>query len=257
MSQTFRDSEKLLKRLGISNPNEIDIEAIAQYCGATVMYEPLDGAEARIIGYADRAIITVNSQSQRARQRFSIGHELGHWMWDRGKTAFSCDSNKVTGRWSGVDPETAANKYAAGLLLPKYLLKPLAAKKPITFTTVRDLAQAFETSLTATAIRLVQLGTYPAMVICSGPEGRKWFIAGPDVDKKLWPRKDLSHDTSAYAILNNSITNSEPTDIDADAWIDHRNAGDYAVREHSVRATPDQVLTLLWWKNESQIADLS
>ena len=42
--------------------------------------EPLTGCEANIIGRGDKAIITINSKSIPGRQRFSAGHELGHWM---------------------------------------------------------------------------------------------------------------------------------------------------------------------------------
>src|SRR5437867_9520652 len=87
----FKRAETILEELGIENPEDIDVEAIAQYCGATVVYEDLGGCEARILGYGDRAIIAVNESSPRVRQRFSVGHELGHWMNDRGRASFACE----------------------------------------------------------------------------------------------------------------------------------------------------------------------
>ena len=95
MTKRFGSADQLIEELGIAEPNEIDIEAIAQYCGATIVYESLKGCEARILGTDTRAIITVNSDSPRARQRFSGGHELGHWMRDRGKAAFACTESVV------------------------------------------------------------------------------------------------------------------------------------------------------------------
>lgn len=251
-----RSPEKLLQYLGVAEPKDIDLEAIAQFCGATVLYESLQGAEARILGAGDRAIITVNNTSRRGRQRFSIGHELGHWVWDRGKAAFACNSGEFTKRWSGVDRESVANKYAAELLLPRYLFRPLVNKKSVTFQTVKELATTFETSLTATAIRLVQNASYQAMVICTSAAGREWFIPGPDLERKIWPRRDLSRDTVAYQLLHTDMESPGPTDLDADAWIDHSDAHEYVVKEDSVRITADMVLSLLWWKNESQVMDL-
>lgn len=81
----LRPAELLLQELGITEPREIDLEAIAWTQGVHVRYRPLDGCEARIIGCGDRAIITVNDRSSARRQRFSIGHELGHWKWHRGR----------------------------------------------------------------------------------------------------------------------------------------------------------------------------
>ena len=52
----FRPAADLLKELGITEPEEIDIEAIAQHCDATVTYGQLAGSEARIVGADDKAI---------------------------------------------------------------------------------------------------------------------------------------------------------------------------------------------------------
>lgn len=254
----YRDPPKLLDELGITKPEDIDIEAIAEYCGATVLYQPLEGAEARIIGHGDRAIISINNASSRGRQRFSVGHELGHWAWDRGKIAFSCDDRKFSGEWTGSNKESVANRYASDLLLPVHMFKPVANKKPVTFETVRALADSFQTSLTATAIRLVQYGSFPSMVVCSNAAGRQWFVRSRETEgANLWPRRDISQDSLAYDLLHGTKSATAPEDVDADAWIDHRDAGDYIVKEDSVKITPGLVLTLLWWKNESQLRDLS
>jgi hypothetical protein len=67
-------AERLLQELGVMEPGEIDLEAIAFHLGARVRYRPLDGCEARIIGSNDAAIITVNERSSYRRKRFSIAH---------------------------------------------------------------------------------------------------------------------------------------------------------------------------------------
>lgn len=89
-SQTVQNEVfKLYYELGITEPGEIDLEAIAYYKDAVVKRKPLTGCEARIIGVDSKAIITVNEKSSLERQNFSIGHELGHWFKDRGKSAIS------------------------------------------------------------------------------------------------------------------------------------------------------------------------
>ena len=52
---SYKSLAALLEELGISEPQEINIEAIAECCGATIIYEPLKGCEARILGHGDRA----------------------------------------------------------------------------------------------------------------------------------------------------------------------------------------------------------
>jgi Zn-dependent peptidase ImmA (M78 family) len=163
----YRSPASLLDELGIREPEEIAIEAIAEYCGATILYQPLQGAEARIVGHGDRAIITVNEAAPIGRRRFSGAHELGHWMCDRGKIAFACTDRILTTEWSDENPERRANRYAVGLLLPSAIFSPYARNREVTFATVRDLADRFQTSLTATAIRLVELVSFPAMIVCA------------------------------------------------------------------------------------------
>src|SRR5947208_3288158 len=105
MSWRFRTPNQLLGDLGISGPDEIDVDAIAEYCDATIVYEPLTGCEARIVGSEDEAYITVNSNSRRERQRFSGAHELGHWMRDHGHiAAISCAAKQMT-EWFQQNPE--------------------------------------------------------------------------------------------------------------------------------------------------------
>lgn len=252
----FKTPLQLIEELGIVSPEDIDIEAICQYCQATVVYEPLQGCEARITGNQDRAIITVNKTSPRTRQRFSAGHELGHWMYDRGEVAFACSENVLTGEWSDQNPETRANRYASNLLLPTELFVPLAIKKPLTLDTVRELGEKFQTSLTATAIRLVEHGSYPGMVVCNSSKGRKWFVRGRDVSNRLWPVEIPGKNTLAHNLLRGSTTVHAAIDADADEWFTHPASGNYTIHEESVRISNELILSLLWWNDEQQLIDL-
>lgn len=234
------------------------MEVIAFSCGATIDYEPLVGCEAHIIGRDNEAIITVNSCSSRTRQRFSAAHELGHWMRDRGTVAFACDERKI--RDDPVrrreDPEYLANVYAADLLLPERMFVPLAKQQEITFATVEHLSGRFQTSLTATAIRLVRHGSFPSVLVWRKPEARGWWIADPDVPiRKLQLREQPGVDSIARDLLAGGSAPSSARDVCADAWFEHERADRFGVREDS-RKIRDGVLTLLWWKDESQLRDL-
>jgi len=252
-----RRPEKLLEHLGISLPEEIDVEGIAAFCGATVRYDTLRSSEARIIGFGDKAIITVNRSSNRGRERFSVGHELGHWLSDRGRVAFVCDAKAMNGEWTGTSRERLANRYAADLLLPLSMFVPRTRNKPITFGTVEELATAFEMSLTATAIRLVEHGPLPAMVVCwSGDARRKWFIRGRDVPDSIWPPDEPGRDTVARDLLGGSLRAARPEEVCAAEWTTRDDADRYVVVEDSRRISADFVLSLVWWKDERQLLDL-
>ena len=131
---------EILSDLGIREPKDLDIEAIAMHCGALIQYKPLSGCEARIMGLDDSAIITINVNSSPERKRFSGGHELGHWMRDRGTATFQCNEQMFVREWSEDNPEKRANRFAADLLLPAKMFRPLSKDLPITFATVEKLA---------------------------------------------------------------------------------------------------------------------
>lgn len=247
--------EAILDALGITDANEIDVEAIASYCGATVLYAPLSGCEARILGLRDRAIITVRAGARLERKRFSVGHELGHWVRDRHRVGFSCTVSSFQVEWSSENPERRANRFAADLLLPERLFKPEARGRPMTLATARELASAFTTSLTATTIRLVELGSFPAMVVCSDAGGtRRWFVRGPDV--RLWPIQQVGRPTVAYDISHGTGRREGPVEVSCDGWIDHPEAERHTLVEDSVSMGAGLVLSLLWWRDERQLLGL-
>ncbi len=239
--------ERVLRELGITDPCEIDLEAIAWHLGARIKRCDLDGCEARIIGHRDRAIIRVNRSSRPRRQRFSIGHELGHWHHHRGRMLI-CRSEDIGNRKQGTARlERVADAYAADLLLPRYLFVPISRQyDEASFRTVRELGSLFDVSLTATAIRLVESRHSPAVLVCHGPEGRKWFVRSNDVPSRWFPRDDLDPDSFAFDLLfGQGQEERHPRLIGADAWFDRDEAQRYELHEHSARTADDEILTLL------------
>ena len=253
---TYRSPETLLSELGITDPEEIELEAIAFYVGAIVTYKKLDGCAARIVGADQQAIISVQPGGSVGRRRFSIGHELGHWMRDRGKALHKCQKRDLRVPWDRSDPESLANAYAADLLMPHFMFKPRADGRDITFETVRSLREEFTTSWTATAIRLVQLSSFPSVVACYGMEGRRWFTPSPELHGRIWPVRELSHETHAFELLYGGASQVRPIEVSAQYWIQSRGAYRHTVWEHSIKVDSDSVLTLLWWKKPSQVQEL-
>ena len=247
-------AEILLKGLGVTEPSEIDLEAIAWTLGVRVRYRPLDGCEARIIGHGDQAIVTVNSRSLPQRQCFSLAHELGHWNHHRG-CLLVCQADEIgSGNNKRSPEERVADTYAADILMPRYIFQPIAQSyAKLTFQTVRALAALFGTSLTATAIRLIEGDHSPAILVCHGPEGLKWFRRSPSVPDRWFPKKQLDNDSYAFDVLfGHGNEEAIPRKIEADAWFDQREAEKYEVREQTIR-TGNEVLSLILIDDEQML----
>ena len=141
----------------------------------------------RWVGTNDRAIITVTPSGNRGRERFSAAHELAHWLRDSGVAL--CIPESAFDDSGGTSGETRANEYAADLLLPRFMFEPASKGRSMTLETSSRLAALFETSLTATAIRLVRYCSFPAVVVWSESAKLKWFRRGPGVPESLSPRE--------------------------------------------------------------------
>ncbi|MGF7212711.1 ImmA/IrrE family metallo-endopeptidase [Skermanella mucosa] len=248
----------MLRELGISDPKDIDLEVIAWHRKAVVKYRPLESCEARIVGYGDRAVITVDDRKARTktRARFSLAHELGHWHHHRGR-AFVCRPDDIGNRTRNpLDPERVADGYAADLLLPLYLFRPMAeGLKRVSLDGAEQIAEIFGTSLTATAIRLVEHGPEAAMLVCHGRQGRRWFIRGPGVSAHWFPQPELDPNSFAFDAVFGDKPKSRLGRMGAEAWFDRRGADRFEVLEQSCRVGDGEALSLLIFSDDEMLSE--
>lgn len=248
-------AERLLQELGITEPQEIDLEAIAFHLGARVRFRKLEGCEARIIGCNNAAIITIGEDSSYKRKRFSLAHEIGHWTHHKGQSLVCrVEESRPQDKMS---PERIANNYAADLLMPRYLFTPTTRSYPkLDFKTVGDIADIFHTSRPATAIRLVESGHSPALLVCHGRARRKWFTRGQHVPSRWFPKDDLAADSFAFGVLHAEKPDDPmPRKIGADAWFDRWEAEKYEIQEQTIRTGADEVLTLILITDPDMLED--
>lgn len=181
-------AERLLHDLGITEPGEIDVEVIACVVGAAVRYRRLAVGDARIVGLGDRAIITVDDRASRVRQRFSVAHELGHWYHHRGQQLICHGAADQQVGAAGCERE--ADGYAAGLLMPRFMLEPLFAGVPMSFDLVYQVAATFSVSAMAAALRLADV--YPAAfaLVVEEADGRRWFRRSAALNHRWFVRSN-------------------------------------------------------------------
>jgi len=247
-----RKPEDILQEIGIYQPDDIDLELIAFMLGAEVKFSSLSDCEGYIIGCANKAIITINNDADPRRQRFSLGHELGHWVNDKGKNlTFRCDANDMK-QWQlkkndfRQHKEVRANQFSAELIMPGFLFTPQLANRDINFTSLKSISSEFRSSRTSTAIRIVELTDKPCMLICWASDGRRrWFSRSETLPEGIWPQRRVLRPNQTFA-------SSDGDDVDADKWIEGDMASDHVVVESQFYNGFDW-LTLLWWRDESQL----
>lgn len=242
----MRPAEELLAELGILDPADIELETIAHCVGVEVEYRRLANCEAQIIGYRDRAVVYVSSDTPPHRRRFSTGHELGHWHHHRGQS-FVCRSTDIgqPNDDKSKDAERQADAYSGDLILPPFMVGPrLDRLGEISLDGIADLASNFKASVTAAAIRAMRMTRQPLILVAHNLLGRTWqwpsITAG-----RMRIRDDLDSRSSAFIAMagdsKTTATRKEP----ANYWFDRRHVEQFDLRVQSFRTSEGEVLTLI------------
>jgi len=160
---------KLLREAGVTEP-PVPVEDIARNLGLIVTFAPYDGEmSGALIRDGTRAVVGVNALHPPKRQRFTIAHEIGHFLLHEGRPLLTDRSFKVNRRDTisslAIDPEEVeANGFAAELLMPEqFMLRSVHALATHGIDLGDDelldsLAREYEVSAQSMVIRLMKLG---------------------------------------------------------------------------------------------------
>ena len=102
------------------------------------------------------------------RSRFTIAHELGHFILHRAlRDRFECDNGGVTsGQFDGRNIEREANEFASNLLMPMDLLRRfLGDQRKVTLHLLSDIARTFEVSFEALCLRFIEATDQRAILV--------------------------------------------------------------------------------------------
>lgn len=225
------------------------MDAIALDLGIEIRRRKLDGADARLVAVDDGGVITVNTATSPVRQRFSIGHEIGHWLRDRnGDGLMACSKEDVSpGNQSARTVEAEANRFSSDLLLPPYLVVPLMLKREPSIDLVNDIAKAFDTSLPATAIRIARHAPGPAAVVVHGQRKREWLFRNFAWPDDVLVTNEVHHDSPALDLLYTGAYGAKTRDMKEPAhrWIYGGNTRGLEVKVQSVKRYGNQILSLV------------
>ncbi len=131
----------------------IPVLEIAQDNGVDVVFADFKDRAEDVSGFCDleRRRIYVNHRDMPKRQSFTMAHELGHWLLHKAIFDDDPDTYRYLPRFATPrhnDLEREANKFAAHLLVPERLLRPVRTSR------VSALADAFFVSRSMMEIRL-------------------------------------------------------------------------------------------------------
>lgn len=145
----------------------IDLKDIIKDEGIRVEERTLpDDLSGLLIIKGDSKLIGVNFDNNPVRKRFTLAHELGHFVLHRDESSIFKDNQLFKRQSEGYSSreekmEQEANYFAASVLMPETLVRKEAKEMQCDLheeDNVRALANKFEVSLPAMTFRLINLG---------------------------------------------------------------------------------------------------
>ena len=129
LEKAKNEAINIVKKAYITKPNELTLEEIILFIeGPQVVFEDLSGCEGKFISIANSSIIKINSKiKNEGRKRFTIAHELGHYILHKNKNYINCTMEDFYD-WTGRKQiETEANYFASELLMPSEIVLKLVS----------------------------------------------------------------------------------------------------------------------------------
>jgi Zn-dependent peptidase ImmA (M78 family) len=245
--QQLTAAERLLWSYGVTDPTHIDLEAIANDNGVAVKYRPLGGCEARLLARGDRAIISVSSNSSDGRRRFSLAHELAHWICDRKTGSFLCAKEDIGPQNAEArSVEAHANGFASQLILPTYLVNSWLQGQKTNLDVASQLSKEFNTSLTAAAIKLVKRAGGHVCLACHSQSRLTWHQRSRSFPFDFYVVSELHHDTDAFKMaFEGEGGMTRPRREPANRWVSGGGAYRLEVTTQSVKLADSMVLTII------------
>jgi hypothetical protein len=243
-------AEVFVERLAIQGPP--DLRSIAAKIGLRIKEVEADGFDGTLVRALDgpKGIIAINSRIREySRKRFAIGHEIGHYLIPHHQRLENvCRADSIE-RWhsSVAQAEREANDFAAELLLPRKLVSLRFNLNDPSLHRIRQVANEFSTSLTATTYRFVELTDKPCCLVWSEHSRVRWFVPSGAFRIPLPVPELPSPQSMAFKLFAGQRVSDDFVEVPRDAWLDRWNA--HRVRrvlEHSISLPSyDAVLSFL------------
>ena len=258
-----RRAQELLTTLNVSSV-PIYPRKIAREMGIFVQERAAEGGYDGYLMCADGVwgIMINGAIKSKARKRFTVAHELGHYCISRHEEGSHCCYRKDIG---SVDPsvrhdEREANEFAVELLMPDTFFRTDIQQRDIGLDTVNHLATRYGTSMTSTAIKYARSSPDACAVVLSENGKIKYFAYsdGFRKEKRLFLSRNVPLRDGSYAkkLFDTGFKTSEGCgEVSAGCWSTSVNAPDVNVMEHS-RCLPafKQVISLIWFEHRQKTA---
>ena len=189
--------------------SSVNLEGLAKKWGVKAIEEHALSSEGLILPTRGGYKIIINEEAIPTRRRFSLAHELGHLLLHKsGISDLASPKGKQRGSLgSDWDEERLCDQIAAEILMPKMVFYEDGWMEGWSLKSLRTLASMYKTSLSATAVRMVDLMPEEALM-------GVWRVSEEGKPTLQWPHSGKT----AYGIPSPRIVIDERLELVGRAW---------------------------------------
>lgn len=234
----------------------VPIEELAEAVGIReIKGMDIDGFQGALVANPEKSsgIIIVQQATREDRRRFTIGHELGHFLipyhgWDVRCTKADMAVQRSSDPVKHIEAE--ANRFAASLLMPKpYYLKHMRQLGNADLAHIMELKRLYQTSVEAAINRYAEL-TDDTCAFVMSKDGIVRYVRPTRDFPRLAIRRQMPLPAGSFSVDMPAMPLRKPSrwcEIDGTVWLDVPD-GQRAPRllEQAMRQSGGYQITLLF-----------
>ncbi|NSW83105.1 MAG: ImmA/IrrE family metallo-endopeptidase [Syntrophothermus sp.] len=248
LSQAEIYARELLQLLNIDSV-PVDPFQICKHFNIEVCYEPLRQCEAvLLIQSGAKKIILSDSTPYHLRQKFSLAHELGHYYMPHHELLIiGCSASDLMTFESNPSTmqEWEANVFASELLMPHHHIAKDAKAYEYSAESVKEIADKYEVSITAAAVRLLQVTPDSAAIVLSANGQIKWFKKSQNFRYYIRATKTMDPAAHIYDFYSKGAASELLKQTRASIWLENPKNLDYVNEQSIIMPSLNAALTIL------------
>lgn len=240
-------ARELLNALGVDRLR--DLTSVLDPLRLKVVERPTSSFEGALVCRKNRSkgmIAVSNAIKEPGRRRFTICHEVGHFVLP-GHGEAGCKANMIESwRDGAASKESEADRFASELLLPSKVIYPYVQQHKATLDAAKRLSAEFETSLTATSYKLVDVTEEACAIVWSTAGHVSWARKNENFFGYI-PFGKLDDKSLAAELMNAGGAGELSGEVFAECWLagGDLSAKDRIWEDSIYLPSYDAVLTIL------------
>jgi len=169
----IRLAKATLSKTGSGRGLPVNVDAICELRKVKPIGVYLSGVAGRLLSMGDHYVAEINASNPETRQRFTIGHEIGHTFFQDMSQIADTETSCGSSNYEHMLEERLCDVFAAEFLMPESRFREITADHLPSMKSVCRIAEIFKVSMFAAIRRIISLDLWPATLLFFRSEGNK------------------------------------------------------------------------------------